>query len=88
MLASQGMGAAGEHDPIQKSNDMIPDWALEQNMTKSPIYVNDMYPFPNTLLRDGIYPNEAGEDRIGNDLSPLLTWIVNLKTTENVTISS
>ncbi|KAI1105272.1 carbohydrate esterase family 3 protein [Jackrogersella minutella] len=75
-------------EPVSNLNDMIPDWAREHNTTDSPIYVNDIYPFPNTLLKDGIYPNDEGDELIANDLSPLLTWIVNSNTTSNVTAPS
>ncbi|KAI2465503.1 carbohydrate esterase family 3 protein [Annulohypoxylon bovei var. microspora] len=71
--------------PVNNLNDMIPGWAREQNKTESPIYVNDIYPFPNTLLKDGIYPNDDGEEQIVGGLSPLLTWIVNSNTTSNDT---
>ncbi|KAI2617533.1 carbohydrate esterase family 3 protein [Hypomontagnella submonticulosa] len=72
-------------EPVQRLNALIPDWAVEQNMTDSPIYVNDIYPFPTSFLRDGIHPNEAGEDQIVNGLNPLLTWIINSNTTGNST---
>lgn len=72
-------------NPVKRLNDMIPDWAVEQNKTESPIYVNDIYPFPNTLLRDGIYPNDEGEDRIADGLNSFLTWIINSNSTDNIT---
>lgn len=71
--------------PVKRLNDMIPDWAVEQNKTESPIYVNDIYPFPNTLLRDGIHPNDEGEDRIADGVNSLLTWIINSNSTDNTT---
>ncbi|KAI0843158.1 carbohydrate esterase family 3 protein [Hypoxylon sp. FL0890] len=71
--------------PVKKLNDMIPDWAREDNTTKSPIYVNDIYPFPNTYLKDGVYPNEDGEEHIASGLGSLLTWIINANLTGNVT---
>ncbi|KAI1394110.1 carbohydrate esterase family 3 protein [Hypoxylon trugodes] len=75
-------------NPVKRLNDMIPDWAAEQNTTDSPVYVNDIYPFPNTYLKDGIYPNEEGEDTIADTLSSLLTWIIASNTTENSTTST
>ncbi|KAI8965787.1 carbohydrate esterase family 3 protein [Daldinia sp. FL1419] len=75
-------------NPVKKLNDMIPDWAVEQNKTESPIYVNDIYPFPNTLLRDGIHPNDEGEDRIAEGLNGLLTWIINSNSSDNSTAST
>ncbi|KAI1478399.1 carbohydrate esterase family 3 protein [Daldinia eschscholtzii] len=74
--------------PVERLNDMIPDWAVERNTTESPIYVNDIYPFPNTFLKDGIHPNEEGEDRIADGLGSLLTWIINSNSTGNSTTSS
>ncbi|KAI1093616.1 carbohydrate esterase family 3 protein [Rostrohypoxylon terebratum] len=70
-------------EPVNNLNDMIPGWAQEQNKTESPIYVNDIYPFPDTLLKDGIYPNDDGEQQIVGTLSPLLTWVINSNTTSN-----
>ncbi|KAI0013140.1 cellulose-binding protein [Xylariaceae sp. FL0662B] len=72
-------------EAVQNLNAAIPSWASDQNQTESPIYVNDIYPFPNTALRDGVHPNDAGDDIIANTLSPLLTWIVNSNTTANST---
>ncbi|KAF3055851.1 putative carbohydrate esterase family 3 protein [Daldinia childiae] len=74
-------------NPVKRLNDMIPDWAVEQNKTESPIYVNDIYPFPNTFLKDGIHPNDEGEDRIADGLNSLLTWIINSNSTGNTTVS-
>ncbi|KAI1409084.1 carbohydrate esterase family 3 protein [Hypoxylon sp. FL1857] len=74
--------------PVKKLNDMIPDWAREDNTTKSPIYVNDIYPFPNDFLKDGIHPNDAGEDQIASGLGSLLTWIINANLTGNATAPS
>lgn len=70
--------------PVKRLNGIIPDWPVEQNKTESPIYVNDVYPFPNNLLRDGIHPNEGGDDLIANGLSSLLTWIISSSTTEKL----
>ncbi|KAI0890441.1 carbohydrate esterase family 3 protein [Annulohypoxylon maeteangense] len=72
-------------EPVNNLNSMIPDWAQEQNKTESPIYVNDIYPFPNTFLKDGIYPNDDGEKKIVGGLSPLLRWIINSNATGNGT---
>ena len=74
--------------PVERLNDMIPDWAAERNTTDSPIYVNDIYPFPNTFLKDGIHPNEEGEDLIADGVGSLLTWIINSNSTGNSTTSS
>ncbi|KAI1468809.1 carbohydrate esterase family 3 protein [Daldinia caldariorum] len=67
--------------PVERLNDMIPDWAAEMNTTESPVYVDDIYPFPNAFLKDGIHPNEQGEDRIAEGLTSLLTWIVGADST-------
>ncbi|KAI0380032.1 carbohydrate esterase family 3 protein [Hypomontagnella monticulosa] len=67
-------------EPVEKLNGMIPDWAVQQNTTNSPIYINDIYPFPTSFLRDGIHPNDAGEVQIANGLNSLLTWIINSTT--------
>ncbi|KAL7628891.1 hypothetical protein AAE478_000406 [Parahypoxylon ruwenzoriense] len=72
-------------NPVKRLNDMITDWAREQNKTESPIYVADLYPYPNSALRDGIHPNDAGEDIIVDALSPLLTWIINANSTGSAT---
>ncbi|KAI1344965.1 cellulose-binding protein [Xylariaceae sp. FL0016] len=78
--------------PIQNINQAIPGWASEQNQTVSPIYVNDVYPYPNSDLRDGIHPNDAGDVIIANKLSPLLTWVIRSALdgngTANATITS
>ncbi|KAI1446820.1 carbohydrate esterase family 3 protein [Annulohypoxylon stygium] len=75
-------------EPVNNLNDMIPGWAQEQNKTESPIYVNDIYPFPDTFLKDGIYPNDDGEQQIVGTLGPLLAWIINSNTTSNDTVLS
>ncbi|KAI1210008.1 carbohydrate esterase family 3 protein [Annulohypoxylon truncatum] len=75
-------------EPVNNLNGMIPGWAQEQNKTESPIYVNDIYPFPDTFLKDGIYPNDEGEEQIVGTLYPLLTWIINSNTTNNDTTPS
>ncbi|KAI0020948.1 cellulose-binding protein [Xylariomycetidae sp. FL0641] len=71
--------------PIQNINRAIPDWAAGLNTTESPIYVNDVYPYPNSDLRDGVHPNDAGDAVIAGTLAPLLTWVVNSSTAANAT---
>lgn len=73
--------------PVEKLNAMIPGWAAEQNTTESPVYVNDIYPFPTNLLRDGIHPNDAGDDLIANGLSTLLTWIISSMPAPGISVS-
>ncbi|KAI1074940.1 cellulose-binding protein [Whalleya microplaca] len=72
-------------EAVKSLNAAIPSWASDQNQTESPIYVNDIYPYPNTALRDGIHPNDDGDDIIASALSPLLTWIINSNTAGNST---
>ncbi|KAI1804152.1 carbohydrate esterase family 3 protein [Daldinia bambusicola] len=74
--------------PVERLNDMIPDWAAGMNTTESPVYVNDIYPFPNTFLRDGIHPNGEGEDRIAERLTALLTWFIGANSTEGSAVTS
>ena len=51
-------------EAVQNLNAAIPSWASDQNQTESPIYVNDIYPFPNTALRDGVHPNASGDKKM------------------------
>ncbi|KAI1498929.1 cellulose-binding protein [Biscogniauxia marginata] len=71
--------------PIENLNAAIPPWAAEQNTTESPIYFNDVYPYPSTALRDGIHPNDAGDVIIADSLSPLLTWVIKSSAESNST---
>ncbi|KAH9909061.1 cellulose-binding protein [Xylariomycetidae sp. FL2044] len=70
---------------IQAINAEIPSWAAELNTTESPIYINDVYPYPNSDLRDGVHPNDAGDDIIANTLNPLLTWVITSSSAVNET---
>ncbi|KAI1486892.1 cellulose-binding protein [Biscogniauxia mediterranea] len=66
--------------PIEALNAAIPPWAAEHNTTESPVYFNDVYPYPSTALRDGVHPNDAGDVIIADALDPLLTWVIRSST--------
>ncbi|KAI0175911.1 carbohydrate esterase family 3 protein [Hypoxylon sp. FL1284] len=71
--------------PVEALNAMILDWAAGQSTAESPVYVNDIYPFPKNLLRDGIHPGDAGDDIIADSLSALLLQIINSEPAGNDT---
>ncbi|KAH7372192.1 cellulose-binding protein [Cadophora sp. MPI-SDFR-AT-0126] len=52
----------------------IPAWAASQNTTASPIYIADCNTGYNgqTMLRDGVHPNAAGDALIAQRVSPVL----------------
>lgn len=66
------------NQPIVALNDAIPAWAEGLNSTESPIFVADVYnfPYPSTDLRDGVHPNDAGDEIIAQVISPLMMAVV------------
>ncbi|KAL0780505.1 hypothetical protein CaCOL14_001840 [Colletotrichum acutatum] len=60
---------------IDTLNQRIPGWAVEQNSTKSPITVADCSSsagFTASMLRDGVHPNEQGDQIIARQVGSLL----------------
>ncbi|KAH7311021.1 SGNH hydrolase [Rhexocercosporidium sp. MPI-PUGE-AT-0058] len=59
---------------IKSLNAAIPAWAAAQNTTASPIYIADCSTGYNgqSMLRDGVHPNAAGDKLIADRLSPVL----------------
>ncbi|KXH66744.1 cellulose-binding protein [Colletotrichum salicis] len=60
---------------IDALNQRIPGWAIEQNSTNSPIIVADCScsaGFTTSMLRDGVHPNDQGDQVIARQLGPLL----------------
>ncbi|KAL2062229.1 hypothetical protein VTL71DRAFT_6495 [Oculimacula yallundae] len=63
---------------IKSLNAAIPAWAAAQNTTVSPIYLVDCNTGFNgqSMLRDGVHPNAAGDKLIADRLSPMLVDVV------------
>ncbi|KAK1454368.1 cellulose-binding protein [Colletotrichum cuscutae] len=60
---------------IDTLNQRIPGWAIEQNSTSSPITVADYSSsagFTTSMLRDGVHPNDQGDQIIAQKVGPLL----------------
>ncbi|KAK1635781.1 carbohydrate esterase family 3 protein [Colletotrichum phormii] len=60
---------------VDTLNQRIPGWAIEQNSTDSPIIVADCSSsagFTTSMLRDGVHPNEQGDQVIARQVGPLL----------------
>ncbi|KAK1464922.1 cellulose-binding protein [Colletotrichum melonis] len=60
---------------IDTLNQRIPGWAIEQNSTNSPITVADCSSsagFTTSMLRDGVHPNDQGDQIIAQQVGPLL----------------
>jgi lysophospholipase L1-like esterase len=66
------------NQPIVNLNTAIPSWATGLNSTQSPIYVADVYnaPYPPTALRDGVHPNNDGDNIIARIVGPLLLNVI------------
>ncbi|KAI1766196.1 carbohydrate esterase family 3 protein [Hypoxylon sp. FL1150] len=77
----------GNMMPVANLNGMIPGWVAGQDTMQSPVYVNDIYPFPNNFLREGISPNDAGDGMISSGSGTFLTWNIGSNTIEIVTIT-
>ncbi|EXF79832.1 cellulose-binding protein [Colletotrichum fioriniae PJ7] len=60
---------------IDTLNQRIPSWAIEQNSTNSPIKIADCSSsagFTASMLRDGVHPNDQGDQVIARQVGPLL----------------
>ncbi|WYZ33919.1 hypothetical protein EsH8_I_000195 [Colletotrichum jinshuiense] len=60
---------------INTLNQQIPGWAKQQNTTLSPITVADCSTtagYTNAMNRDGVHPNEQGDQLIARQIGPLL----------------
>ncbi|KAK9389406.1 SGNH hydrolase-type esterase domain-containing protein [Lipomyces mesembrius] len=59
-------------------NDAISAWALSKTTTASPIVVVDQYAgFSTSDLRDGVHPNDSGDQKIANVWYPALVNAIN-----------
>lgn len=76
------------NQPIVALNDAIPAWAEGLNSTESPIFVADVYgfPYPSTDLRDGVHPNDAGDEIIAQVIAPLMMSVVQESLSGNAAI--
>ncbi|KAL5325271.1 hypothetical protein ACEPPN_006396 [Leptodophora sp. 'Broadleaf-Isolate-01'] len=63
---------------IKSLNAAIPAWAAAQNTSASPIYIADCNTGYNgqSMLRDGVHPNAAGDKLIAERLTPVLVDVV------------
>ncbi|KAF6808235.1 cellulose-binding protein [Colletotrichum sojae] len=60
---------------VNTLNQQIPGWARQQNTTESPIVVADCSTtagYTTGMLRDGVHPNEQGDQLIARQVGPLL----------------
>jgi lysophospholipase L1-like esterase len=66
------------NQPIVNLNTAIPGWAKGVNSTESLVYVADVYnaPYPPTALRDGVHPNDEGDNIIAKTVGPLLIKLI------------
>ena len=69
-------------------NNAIPAWAEGLNSTESPIYIADVYnyPYPQSALRDGVHPNDAGDVIIADVVGPLLLSLIQESLTGSPTV--
>lgn len=76
------------NQPIVSLNQAIPAWAEGLNSTESPIYVADVYnyPYPQSDLRDGVHPNDAGDVIIADVVGPLLLSVIQESLTGSATV--
>jgi lysophospholipase L1-like esterase len=67
-------------NPIIAIDSVIPKWAAENNSTASPIAVADCSGdngfTARMLQRDGVHPNELGDELIAKQIGPLLIQFV------------
>lgn len=59
---------------------MIPKWASSLNTTKSPIFIADCSVdagFTLHMLRDGVHPNDAGDQFIAKQVLPMAVKAIN-----------
>ncbi|KAG4411091.1 hypothetical protein IFR04_015777 [Cadophora malorum] len=63
---------------IKSLNAAIPAWAASQNTTASPIYIADCNTgySGQSMLRDGVHPNAAGDRLIAERVTPVLVEVV------------
>ncbi|TVY81445.1 Multidomain esterase [Lachnellula suecica] len=69
---------------VMNLNAAIPAWAQSQNSTTSPIFIADCFTgFPASDLRDGVHPNDGGDQIIASRLYPIVLPIINQSMTSN-----
>lgn len=64
---------------IDTLNAQIPSWAASKNTTDSPINIADCSTkagFTTSMLRDGVHPNDQGDQLIAKQVGPQLIQYV------------
>lgn len=64
---------------IDSLNARIPEWATGLNTTESPIWIADCSAsagFTTGMLRDGVHPNDQGDQLIAQKVGPLVVQAV------------